>query len=714
MNGMRMCIDHCLKFLVVVSLLLMLTTCGEESGSFISVYNGNDPLTATERQWLKDHPVIIVAPDPDFPPVEFFDDDGVLRGIASEYLDLIAERLGIEFEYVHLENWAEVIEEAKAKRVDILSAASPSPQRREYLLFTEPHTVIAGVIINLQGSDETLTMDDLDGLRIAVVADYIWQDNIENEYPELDLISVPDIYTGIRSVSFGEVDVFIENIATASYAIEEMAITNLQVAGETGWHTSLAFASRDDWPLLNSILDKGLELISEEERTAVFRAWVRLEYSKVFFTRSEFWKTTFIVMGSVLLILVLILLWNRSLRKEVNQRTRDLENGLADKLQLEEQLRQAQKMEAIGRLAGGIAHDFNNILQAIIGNISLIKENLSHDDLCYKRLEEILNEANRAATLIRQLLAFGRRQILQKIEIDVTSLINNLLSMVDRMIGETIEMEFLPDPDLWHILADQSQIDQVLMNLCVNARDAMPNGGVLTLKAMNVSLDESFVREHPWSMEGNFVLITVSDTGEGMDEDTISMIFDPFYTTKELGKGTGLGLATVYGIVSQHLGVIYVESTVGSGSTFSVYIPALQDRGPIKTKTSKKMVSGGSETVLLVEDDDSVRFMLLESLRNAGYRVLAASNGNEVLKLLSANDGNMGIAVLDVIMPGMTGFQINDIILKRYPDIQTIFISGYSHDEFQRRNLREENITILQKPFHPDELLLRIREILDM
>ena len=686
-------------------------SCGSEPGR--SNGQPGDPLTEEERLWLDAHPVITVAPDPVFPPVEFYDVDGVLRGIAPEYLDLIGQRLGVEFEYIRYENWEQVILDAMAKRVDMLSAASPSPQREEYLLFTEPHTVIAGILINLQSGEETLSIDELEGMRVATVSGYVWQDYIENEYPEIDLVLVPDINTGIHMVSFGEVDVFVMDRATASWVIEEMAVTNLNMAGETGWYTSLSFAIRDDWPLFRSIMDKGLAMVTEEEREAIYVSWVRLGHSEAFYNKGEFWEVTFIALGSVLLVIVLILLWNRSLRREVVQRTRELENELSEKLRLEDQLRQAQKMEAIGRLAGGVAHDFNNILQAILGNITLAEEDLSPDDIHYIQLEEIRKAADRAALLTRQLLAFGRRQTLQKSRLDIFSLIENLLSMVERVIGENIKMESASDPDLWPVLADQSQMEQVLMNLCVNARDAMPRGGLLNLKAMNVTLDRDFVVAKPWAREGEFVIITVSDTGEGMEREIIERIFDPFFTTKEAGKGTGLGLATVYGIISQHMGMIDVDSAVGIGSTFSIYLPALRSDDAAQDEPALEAPIGGAETVLLAEDEDSVRFMLVEVLRAAGYRVLSAGNGREALRLLAEEQGRVSVAVLDVVMPGMNGFKVHDIVRKQFPHVRTLFISGYSHHEFKQSEVTGETVSILQKPFHTDDLLTRIREIID-
>jgi signal transduction histidine kinase len=383
---------------------------------------------------------------------------------------------------------------------------------------------------------------------------------------------------------------------------------------------------------------------------------------------------------------------------------------------LEAQLLQSQKMEAVGRLAGGIAHDFNNILTAIGGYADLLLADMAPDDPHRGDLGEIHLATQRAASLTQQLLAFSRKQVLQPKVIDLNTLVPDIEKMLRRLIGEDILFATVLHPRLGNVRADPGQLEQVIVNLAVNARDAMPNGGRLTIETRNVELDESYAAEHPDVRPGRYVLITVTDTGVGMDATTKSRIFEPFFTTKVRGKGTGLGLATVYGIVQQTGGHIMPYSEPDQGTTMRVYLPRVDDptdplERPIDHATE---ILGGTETILLVEDEAPVRAVTRQLLERNGYSVLEASDGRSALALLGSDreSGHVDLLLTDVIMPGMSGRELANELKMRRPEIRVLFMSGYTDDAVVRHGMLEPGLAYLEKPFRPPVLLRKVREVL--
>ncbi len=386
---------------------------------------------------------------------------------------------------------------------------------------------------------------------------------------------------------------------------------------------------------------------------------------------------------------------------------------ITERKRLEDQLRHAQKMEAIGQLAGGVAHDFNNLLQVINGYAEMTLEDLDPSHPAHVSIEEIARAGNRAGTLVRQLLSFSRRQIINPAALDLNEAIDKLMKMIRRVIGEYIELEFIPGQELGTIHADRGQMEQLLMNLCVNSRDAMPNGGTITIKTGNVLFNSEQIKTHPWAKPGRYVLLSVSDTGCGMDEETLSSVFDPFFTTKEVGKGTGLGLSTIYGIVKQHGGQIQVYSEVGKGTMFSIYLPAVEHRAVEVSSSVDSPIPGGTETILVAEDDDMVRKLTVQTLERAGYTVLDARNGKEAVRLFEAHADEIALAVLDVVMPELSGRQAHDRMKEIRPDVRVLFSSGYSHSDIHTRFVLDEGLQLIQKPYSPDDLIRRAREVLD-
>jgi PAS domain S-box-containing protein len=385
-----------------------------------------------------------------------------------------------------------------------------------------------------------------------------------------------------------------------------------------------------------------------------------------------------------------------------------------ERKRLEEQFRQAQKMEAVGRLAGGVAHDFNNLLTVITGYSEILLGRIPAEDLLRPMVVEVQKAAERAAGLTRQLLAFSRKQILAPVEIDLNAVVADMEAMIRRLIGEDIVLVAVREPLLGRVTADRGQIEQVLMNLVVNARDAMPHGGELAIETHNVLLDGA---RRPGDSEfrpGPYVLLAVRDSGCGMDATTKARLFEPFFTTKEVGKGTGLGLATAYGIIKQSKGHIEVESEPGRGTTFTIYLPrttAAVREAPADVPANG--IPGGNETVLLVEDEDAVRQLSRQVLEMIGYRVLEARNGPEALAVCEQNKGAIHLMVTDVVMPQMSGCQLADRLAPLYPDMRVLYLSGYTDEAIGHHGVRDRAVHFLSKPFTLDSLARKVREALD-
>jgi PAS domain S-box-containing protein len=384
------------------------------------------------------------------------------------------------------------------------------------------------------------------------------------------------------------------------------------------------------------------------------------------------------------------------------------------KAKLEAQLAAAQKLESIGRLAGGIAHDFNNLLSAIMGFGELLQMDLAPDDPKRSYAEEISKAAQRGANLTKQLLAFSRKQILQPRVLNLNTVVLDMENMLQRLIGEHIDLEVALDSQLGYLQADPTQIEQVILNLAVNARDAMPRGGKLTIETANIDLDEVYAKQHLSVAPGSYILLAVSDTGHGMDGETLTHIFEPFYTSKEKGEGTGMGLATVYGIVKQSGGDIWVYSEVGKGATFKIYLPrvdALPEADERRVLPSKKL--RGQETILVVEDEELVRTMIAEALRRYGYQVLEARKGAEALVLHQEHQHPIDLLMTDVVMPEMSGQSLAERLVQANPHLKVLFTSGYSDNAIVRHGILLEGLHFIQKPFTIVALLQKIREVLD-
>jgi hypothetical protein len=387
---------------------------------------------------------------------------------------------------------------------------------------------------------------------------------------------------------------------------------------------------------------------------------------------------------------------------------------ITERKQLEEQFRQAQKMEAVGRLAGSIAHDFNNLLTAIFGYADLLAGDLPGQSSALQDVEEIRKAAARAASLTRQLLAFSRQQVLEPTVLNVNNVVENLQKMLHRLIGEDVELRAVLAPGLGNVRADAGQLEQVIVNLAVNARDAMPAGGKLTIETANTELSEEYVEAHQPVVPGRYVMFTVSDTGVGMDPEVRARIFEPFFTTKEKGKGTGLGLSTVYGIVKQSGGYIWVYSEPGRGTTFKVYLPRVD--APLEAAERPRELEGpvaGTETILVAEDDELLRPLVRGILEKLGYHVLDAANTEEALTRAREHRGPIQLLLADVVMPGASGRDLAHRLAEARPETRVLYVSGYTDEAIVHHGLLDPGLNYLQKPFTPRALARRVRDVLD-
>ncbi|HSQ15314.1 MAG TPA: ATP-binding protein, partial [Candidatus Binatia bacterium] len=392
----------------------------------------------------------------------------------------------------------------------------------------------------------------------------------------------------------------------------------------------------------------------------------------------------------------------------------DRKRAEEEKVKLEGQLQQAMKMESVGRLAGGVAHDFNNLLTVITGYSELLLQKVGKESRMYREVEEIRRAGERAASLTQQLLAFSRKQLIEPKVVRLDHLAAEMYKLLGRLIGENIELQAITGKSLGSVKVDPGQFQQILMNLVVNARDAMPGGGKIVIETANVDLDAAYCSHHPYVKPGRFVMLAVSDTGQGMGEEVKAHIFEPFFTTKEKGSGTGLGLATTYGAVHQAGGTIEVYSEVGIGTTFKVYLPRVEEEAANPVEADRPAaLPGGTETVLIVEDEGILRSLCVQILERLGYRVLQARNGAEAIAEARGYGDRIDLLLTDVVMPGMNGSELATQLVLHHPELKVLFTSGYTEDVISHHGVLAEGVSFIGKPYTPSALARKVREIIE-
>ena len=541
-------------------------------------------LSAQERQWLERHPRIRLAPDPDFAPFEFFDEKGAYRGMAADYVRLLEAKLGVRFEIVRLENWGQALEQARVRGIDMFGAAARTPRRERYMRFTSPHIVVPGVILTAGDAPGTpgLTLEKLRQKKVAVVRGYVWHDLIRHRYPDIRLLVVPDIVSGLGAASLGLADAMVGDLATTSYAIRQQAITNLRVGGRLEQKLELALATRRDWPELNLILEKALAAIRPAEHEAIRARWIRLEQPSLLQSRG-FWLVVAAVLGSLLAVIGAVGVWNRMLRIQVQRRTRELQAA-------QMRLIEAAKLESVGRLAAGVAHEVKNPLAVMQMGIDYLRNDIK-EEAGAEVIRDMEDAVNRADTVIRDLLDFSRRpgqsgegpkeargrdstagKKLRMRRADLNEVIRRSLHLVrHELVNRNITLVEALDEGLPPFPMDAGKLQQVFINLFVNAAQAMGRDGRLGVRSYAARVGE-LVRAGKGVSDrfkpGDRVLVVeVEDTGPGIEESKVGRVFDPFFTTKPVGQGTGLGLSVSRTIVELHRGSIALGNRPGGGAS---------------------------------------------------------------------------------------------------------------------------------------------------
>lgn len=531
--------------------------------SFSSVWAGNWDLNLTqeEQAWLKVHPVIRIAPDPDFAPFEWFSLDGNYKGMAADYIRLVETKLGIKFQTIHVKDWSKVMDMARDQEVDVLPAAARSPQREEYLLFTKPHIIVPGVIISAK---DYKTIDELKGRKVAVVTDYVWDDLITYNKVDVSRYRVDDTKAGLELTSMGAVDAMVSDLASATTIIREEGFTNLRIVGYLDRKLDLGFAIRNDWPELQSILEKAVESISTAEREAITARWIKFEEPS-FWRNPVFWYSTLAGLSIFLLILAGFIIWNRTLKQQVELRTQALKDA-------QMQLIQAEKMESVGRLAAGVAHEVKNPLAIIQMGTDYLSQEVNKDETTGEVIKDIDDAVRRADSVIRGLLDFSRDKKLELKPGSINEILESSLHLVGyEMRQRSIKVISSLTEDVPEIELDANKLQQVFINLFMNSAHAMERDGNLMvtsyIKTLSNKADLACDHENRFKLGEQVLWVEVEDTGTGIKEKDRAKIFDPFYTTKPVGEGTGLGLSVSRNIISLHQGSIDIRNRPEGGAS---------------------------------------------------------------------------------------------------------------------------------------------------
>ncbi len=786
-------------------------------------------LTNTEKKWLEEHPVIQVASDSAWAPMEFVDKDGNYKGIAIDYLRIIEKKLGIRFEIVKDQPWHQLLDQTKKRAIDMFTCVAPTTERGNYLSFTSPYITSPVVIFSRTEVPFIGNIAGLKGKKVAVVKGYAMDEILSRDHPEITLISVPDIQTALEMLESGNVFAYVGNLIVTSHHISQKGNYLVKVAGETPYELSLGMACRNDWPVFANILQKGLDSINTEERNRIYRNWISITYEHGF-DYSLIWK----IVGGGVLILSMFVFLNRRLKYEVEKQTAALklseeqyklladnaadviwtmdtsekmtyispavkelrgvtpEEAMAESLpekftpvslkkvreifakkgqldtpaifeakqpcidgstvwveinvrnfidesgnrigligtsrniterkqaeeekkELEKQLQQTQKMESIGTLAGGIAHDFNNILSAIFGYAELVMANLPPESDNYEMQEQVVQAANRAKDLVKQILLFSRQADQEIRPVQPHLIIKEALKLVRSSIPSTIEIKQNVPVDCGSILADPTQIHQIIMNLCTNAYHAIPGvGGVLAVSLSKTEITKEDISSTNLELDpGQYFKLEVADTGHGIDHQTIEKIFNPYFTTKPKGKGTGLGLSVVHGIVKTCGGQIKVYSEPGQGTNIHIYFPIYESEGDTIAVQTESYLPTGKETILVVDDEKQILNMMKKTLESLGYKVVAHADSQESLKSFKADANNFDLVITDMTMPHMTGLQLTEQLFAIRPKMPIMLCSGFSELISEEKALALGIRKFLTKPIIRTQLAKAIREVLD-
>lgn len=682
-------------------------------------------LTSEEWAWLAEHPVIRVAIDRNWPPIEFVGNDELYQGLAVEYLDRLSQMLGVRFAFEPESDRQVALGKLRERSVDLFPAVASTETRNEFISFTTPYLRLPAVIFTTEDVPYINGTKALAGKKVAVLRGHAITEYMRRFDPAVTLVEVKNIVSGLEQVHDGRVDAYIGSILATSYTIRKHGYDTIRASGQAPYRIDVAMAARSDWPIFQRILQKALDAIPDRDKASFEARWIGSQ-AAVLPDYTVVWQ----VAAGAGFLLLLFFGWNWHLRGKTARQESSLQDVNAalrqetiDRREAEESLRRSQKMEAIGQLTGGLAHDFNNMLAVLIGNTEMLERMVPQNTEMREYIDGLKRTIGRAASLTQRLLAFSRQQTLAPAPTDVGQLIDDLADLVQRTLGETVELRLSIATGLWPALIDGSQLDHALLNLAINARDAMPGGGALTIEAANATLSASYAAQHGEVSPGDYVRVAVRDTGHGIAPEIIEKVFEPFYTTKDVGKGSGLGLSMVYGFVKQSGGHIVINSEVGQGTTVEIYLPRAQgSTNPAakraipanlaSTDSAARRLDSRTKRILVVEDNPDVLNIPVRVLRDHGYEVFGVRSGAEALARL--NSGlPFDLLFTDIVLPGgINGVDVAAKANQMNPEIKVIYTTGYAESRVPPPGGDEASTAILQKPYSRDDLLATIRTAL--
>jgi len=665
--------------------------------------------------------VLRVVSDDNYPPYIFRDKSGALVGIIVDQWRLWEKTTGVRVE-LHACNWTEALQRMHDREFDVIDTLFFSEDRARFYDFLDPYADIDVPLFFHKDLSAIRNAEDAVGFAVGAKAG----DNVIAILKKAGvntIVEYPSYEAVMRAAADGACKVFSVDRPPAFYYLNRMGVVDQFRETEPLYRGQFHRAVHKGNAEIAGLVQMGFNAIPKADLDAINDSWL----GKMLHQNSSqhFWRLLFYG-GFVAAIVILFLgVWLGMLRRMVSLRTSELlsaneslkkeiserQKAEEEKELLQNQLQQAMKMEAVGRLAGGVAHDFNNLLTAIIGNVSLASIDLPADSRVVGNLNEIEKAARSAALLTQQLLAFSRRQNIEPKVLNINEIIANLYKMLCSMAGERIELQLLTARDLGNVMLDPGQFERILINLVLNARDAMPDGGIIRMTTCNIVLSEAECSRWPDVKPGDYVRLTFSDNGVGMSEEVVDHLFEPFFTTKPRGRGTGLGLSAIYGIIRQAGGFINVSSTPGKGTIFEICMPVTMRPIEREAPPSEK-VEGGNETVLLVEDEDIVRFIGAEILKKLGYNLIEAANGREALEIFKKHGSIIDLMLTDLMMPGMTGRELAEKVREISPRTRILFTSACTDDVIDGQEIADQGLNFIAKPFSLESLAIKIRSVL--
>ncbi len=673
----------------------------------------NAILTPGERLWLDENAEkLTLYYNPDFPPIEFADENGEFIGLGADVTAAVEQRLGITFIKQPCSDWNLHLQSLAKGDCSVAPTIVRTDERESYAFFTVPYARVPVVIITTSNRTEAMNLDELGGMKIAVVSGFASENYVrESDNGSYDIHTMQNVPDALKAVAFGEMDVFVGNLAVAAYYSNLEGLSNLRVASTTDYSFEWSIGVSRDYPMLFSAVQKALNLISEDELTSLRSSWISMQPSRKLNPR----LAQILRLGALFAValVVSLLIATLYLKKRLNEKMKTLESAQETLLEQSYRLQHSEKMEALGTLSGGIAHDFNNILQVIEGYAILLLERNVGTEVDLSELEHIVGASKRAAALITKLMAFSRNIEFVKVATNINAEVTNAANILTHTIPRMVEIKLDLAENLDPVMADPIHLEQIIFNLSNNAVDAMPQGGTLLISTSLSVLESEISPETGERLLGPFVVLSLKDTGCGMSEELQAKIFDPFFTTKEQGKGTGLGLASVYGIVKSLGGIVKCTSEEGVGTTFHIVLPtaaSVDSPLPVQQDLTRE-TAGKGETVLLVDDEPHIIQLSQEFLEMTGYTVHTAENGEMALEKF-ASLAKVDIVLLDLNMPGMGGYRCLQELLKLDPAVKVLIVSGHSEFDVNRDKLAESAMGIVRKPYHLIDLAQKIREVL--